>query len=122
MLALACIPFILLPTLPVAFEAQPARPNGAGGVVGRPVQPPRCASSDLVDDVLTGAHSIELLKTGRDNFTGTVSSSNSVGNSGVGMFGDETGAGMVPLTNLTFIGDPNALGEAAGTATFVIQP
>jgi hypothetical protein len=78
----------------------------------------------LVDDVLTGGHGLELLESGAGDITSTVSSSNSAGNAGFGIFGDETGAGVgtVTLTAVTFIGDPNALGETGGTATFVIRP
>lgn len=78
----------------------------------------------LIDGELAGGHGIELLESGAGDLTATTSSSNSSGNEGFGIFGDETGAGVstVTLSGVTFIGPPNALGETGGGATFVIVP
>jgi hypothetical protein len=78
----------------------------------------------LIDDVLAGGHGIELLESGAGDLMAGVSKSNSSGNEGFGVFGDETGAGTgtVSLIGVTFAGSANALGETGGTATFVVQP
>ena len=78
----------------------------------------------LLDDVLAGGHGIELLESGAGDMTATVSRSNSSANEGFGVFGDETGAGAgtVSLSNVTFVGAANLLGDTGGTATFTIVP
>jgi hypothetical protein len=78
----------------------------------------------LIDGVLEGGHGFELLESGAGDLTATVSNSRAAGNARFGVFGDETGAGAgtVTLSNVSFAGTPNALGETGGTATFMIQP
>jgi hypothetical protein len=83
-------------------------------------------SGDLVAvmNTVAGGHGIELLESGAGDLMASVSKSNSSGNEGFGVFGDETGAGAgtVTLAGVTFVGSANALGETGGTAGFIIQP
>ena len=74
--------------------------------------------SDLGDDGFAGGHGIELLESGGGDLTATVSSTNSAGNEGFGVFGDETGAGAgtVTLSGVTFFGAPNGTGNTGGSA------
>ena len=74
--------------------------------------------ADLGEDGLAGGHGIELLETGGGDLTGTVKNSNSAANEAFGVFGDETGAGTgaVTLSNVTFVGAPNGVGNTGGNA------
>ena len=68
---------------------------------------------------LAGGHGIELLEeAGGGDLTGTVKNSNSAANEAFGVFGDETGAGTgaVTLSNVTFVGAPNGVGNTGGNA------
>lgn len=73
----------------------------------------------LIDDELAGGHGIELLESGGGDLTAAVARSNSAANEGFGIF---SSAGAVSLSDVTYLGGVNLLGETGGTATFIVLP
>ena len=73
----------------------------------------------LIDDELAGGHGIELLESGGGDLAAAVARSNSAANEGFGIFGS---AGAVSLSDVTYLGGVNLLGETGGAATFTVLP